>query len=74
MRVELLAIYSTLRRAHQPGETLDLPDREAIRLIERGIARPVRTEQPELAVLPRPERAVRRRKPVHCPSPAGGAA
>ncbi len=60
MRVELLAIYSTLRRAYQPGETLDLPDADAIRLIERELARPVRAERAETAVLPRAERAVRR--------------
>ncbi len=60
MRVELLTVYSTLRRAYQPGETLDLPDEEAIRLIERELARPVRAEQAEKAVLPRTERAVRR--------------
>lgn len=60
MRVELLAVYSTLRRAYQPGETLDLPDEDAVRLIERELARPVRTEQAEMAVQPRTERAVQR--------------
>ena len=60
MRVELLTVYSTLRRAYQPGETLELPDAEAIRLIERELARPLRAEQTEMAVQPRAERAVRR--------------
>jgi len=60
MRVELLTVYSTLRRAYQPGETLDLPDDEAIRLIERNLARPLRAEPTETAVRPRAERAVQR--------------
>ncbi len=60
MRVELLAVYSTLRRAYQPGETLELPDKDAIRLIERELARPVRVEQAETAVRPRAEQAVQR--------------
>lgn len=60
MRVELLTVYSTLRRAYRPGERIDLPEADAIRLIERELARPVRAEGIETAEPPRAERAVQR--------------
>ena len=67
MRVELLAVYSTLRRAYQPGDTIDLPDADAIRLIKRELANPVRDAQTELAIAPQGERTVQRTKtePFH---------
>lgn len=59
MRVELLTVYSTLRRAYQAGDTIDLPDADAIRLINRELARPVRETQTEMAIVPQGERAAR---------------
>jgi len=60
MRVELMTVYSTLRRAYQPGDTVDLPDADAIRLIDRELAKPVRAEQTEMAVMSSGEKAVQR--------------
>lgn len=58
MRVELLTVYSTLRRAYQTGDTVDLPDADAIRLIDRELAKPVRAVQTEMAVVSGGERAL----------------
>ena len=60
MRVELLTVYSTLRRAYQAGDTIDLPDADAIRLINRELAKPVRSLQIETAVLPMGEKTDQR--------------
>jgi hypothetical protein len=60
MRVELLTVFSTPRRAYQPGEDIDLPDRDARRLISRKLARPARRRQPELGVQNKGEHAVQR--------------
>lgn len=61
MRVKLTTVYSTLRRAYQAGDEIDLSDSEAIRLIERELAQPVRGEQRELAIAPAGEQAVKRK-------------
>jgi hypothetical protein len=62
MQVELLAVYSTLRRAYRPGERIDLPEADAIRLIERSLARPVRAANVETTSPVRGERAVKRNR------------
>lgn len=64
MRVELLTVYSTLRRAYQPGETVDLPDADAIRLIDRELAKPVREFQTEMTVVSGGERAIVRGRSI----------
>jgi len=50
MRVELLVSRATPRGAERPGDVLDLPKREAMRLIQAGHAKPVRTRAAEKAV------------------------
>jgi hypothetical protein len=60
MRVELLTVYSTLRRAYRIGETINLPDADAIRLIDRELAKPVRGIQTEMAVVSQGEHAIQR--------------
>lgn len=60
MRVELLAVYSTSRRAYQPGEEIDIDDRDARRLISRQLAKPVRKLKGERTVSGGGEETVRR--------------
>ncbi len=57
MRIELLEAYVTRARAYKPGERIDLADTDAIRLIERKLAKPVRGKKAEQAVAPKGERA-----------------
>ncbi|MEJ0015706.1 MAG: hypothetical protein WDN25_03920 [Acetobacteraceae bacterium] len=52
MRVELLTGYAdcrpvSARHVHHTGSTVDLPQAEALRLIARGLARPLREIAPE---------------------------
>lgn len=59
MRVRLLTSLSDLRRAYQHGDTVDLADADARRLIDRGLAEIVRPVVTETTSLRRGERAVR---------------
>jgi hypothetical protein len=56
MKIRLLTARATATGAQNRGDTIDVPEAEAIRMIEGGQAEPVR-EQRE------PEKAVRRGKP-----------
>lgn len=58
MRIELLTDLTTIYRAYRPGDVVDFPKADALRLINRGLASPVRGQKPELAVASRGERAV----------------
>lgn len=64
MRIKLLTSMVGPNTDRQYGQVLTVPDDlsrdEANRLIERGLAELDRTESVETAVIPPPERAVRR--------------
>jgi hypothetical protein len=64
MRVILHTSYAGPRCSYQPGEEADIYDTDARRLIERGLASPVRREEIETAIVTAPETTSRRaRKP-----------
>jgi len=56
MKVQLLTARATVTGAQNRGDVVDVPEAEAIRMIEAGQAQPVREERA-------PEKAVRRSKP-----------
>lgn len=60
MRVKLLTILARARKADGVGDKVDLPDAEAIELIKRGLAEPVRDIETETAVPQEGERAAAR--------------
>lgn len=57
MRIRLLTSMAGPEWSGQHGETVDRPDAEAIWLIERGHAEPVRAAPPARAVAARREKA-----------------
>lgn len=50
MRVELLVDRAMAMGLQNAGDRIDVPDDEAVRMIEAGQAVPVRTVEPERAV------------------------
>ena len=50
MRIELLTSHMTHVGPFNLGDKIDVPDDQAIRMIEAGEAVPVRTVEPERAV------------------------
>lgn len=52
MQVKLNASLATELRTYQAGDVVTLPDSDAISLIKRGMASPVRAEHVDLAVQP----------------------
>ena len=58
MKIKLLVSRATATGAEDRGQEIDVPDKEAIRLIEAGQAEAVRSIAPERAVKrPRAEKA-----------------
>jgi hypothetical protein len=60
MKVKLLATMATFKRAWPAGAIVDLPTSDATRMIERGLAQPVRDPSPEIEPPSRGEQTVRR--------------
>jgi hypothetical protein len=60
MKVKLMTTMATSKRAEPAGAIVVLPVADATRMIERGLAEPVRDHPPEIEPPSRGEQTVRR--------------
>lgn len=69
MRIKLLTTRADKRRRYEIGDELDVPDGEAIKLIESKQAEPVRAVKTETAVRHRGEQTIQHRPKAHKENP-----
>lgn len=63
MQIKLTASLATALRTYQAGDVVTMPDGDAVTLIKRGIAMPMRSEKVERTVQSPAEATVIKRRP-----------